>query len=307
MLNIGLIVLLSVDLILLTYGKFRFYYVAIKKMISTLQENLKKQRESKPEVSDILNVEHQEENVVQESIKKNDSWIKKILAFSLKVLVFIIGVSFALVIFLITIGITTSSIWGTILLAIYTNFIYAAVYLIGIKLFFFLVGFGTHKVFKVDKSVTQRVLIMDTIQFSMLALLLYFAAFGFPIQVLDMVIIPYTWGISFNNLASIMVPMIFFSLIVVNVLAVTYRIKNVFTKNRNKHKLFRLHQLLFIFIASCFLGILYITDINLSFMDEVRRTMYLQTLEVVKWIITSVFIPLFMFTLNNFKISKSIE
>lgn len=36
-------------------------------------------------------------------------------------------------------------------------------------------------------------------------------------------------------------------------------------------------------------------------MNDVERTMYLQTLEVIKWIVTSAFIPLFLYTLNNYK------
>jgi len=146
---------------------------------------------------------------------------------------------------------------------------------------------------------------MDAIQFSMLALLLYFAAFGYPIFVIDMVRIPFLWNITFNNILSILFPMFFFSIIVINLLAVAYRLKNAFTKNRNRHKLIRIHQLLFIFIASCYIGILYITDIDLSFMNDLERMMYLQTLEVAKWIITSVFIPLFLYTLNNFKKTTS--
>jgi hypothetical protein len=122
-----------------------------------------------------------------------------------------------------------------------------------------------------------------------------------------MVRIPYEWNIVFNNFASIMVPMMFFSMIIVNVLALAYRFKNIFTKDRNKHKLIRAHQLIFIFIAACFIGIVYITDIDLTFMSELERTMYLQTLEVVKWIVTSAFIPLFIYILNNYKKLKDIE
>ena len=39
-------------------------------------------------------------------------------------------------------------------------------------------------------------------------------------------------------------------------------------------------------------------------MNEIERTMYLQTLEVVKWVVTSVFIPLFIYMLNNHKNAK---
>lgn len=39
-------------------------------------------------------------------------------------------------------------------------------------------------------------------------------------------------------------------------------------------------------------------------MNETERTMYLQTLEVVKWVVTSVFIPLFIYMLNNHKNAK---
>ncbi len=96
-----------------------------------------------------------------------------------------------------------------------------------------------------------------------------------------------------NNVLSIVIPMLFYALVITNIFALFIRFKNIFTKDVNKHRVIRLHQLLFIFIASCFFGILYITDIDLSFMSEVERTMYLQTLEVIKWIVTSAFIPLF--------------
>lgn len=85
------------------------------------------------------------------------------------------------------------------------------------------------------------------------------------------------------------------------------RVNNLFTKNKEKQKIIRLHQLLFIFIASCFIGILYITDIDLGFMSDLERSMYFQTLEVVKWIVTSVFIPLFLYTLNNLKSKKTVS
>lgn len=232
-------------------------------------------------------------------LKKN--WFKKTISFIAKWLLITIVALFVIIIVLITLGIATSSIWGTILLAIYKNFVYATTFLIGVRLFFFFIGLAMHKMLKIDNSVTKRVLIMDTIQFSMLTLLLYFAAFGFPIKIIDMVTIPYEWDITFNNLLSIMFPMVFFSIVTVNIMAVLFRLKNGLTKDRNRHKIIRLHQLLFIFIASCFIGIIYITDINFSFMNELELTMYLQTLEVVKWIVTSAFIPLFIYSLNNFK------
>ncbi|MCF7930488.1 MAG: hypothetical protein K9L02_03145 [Acholeplasmataceae bacterium] len=299
MFSIGLVVLISLDLILLTYGKYKFYYSALKKTIEITKEKRKKKLESQPLI-DLTTNEIQEIEIIQVDTESKKGWIKKTFSFVLKWAAIIIVSILVLAIILITIGLTTASIWGTILLAIYKSFIYAASFLIGIKLFFFLLGLGTHKLFKVDKSVTQRVLIMDTIQFSMLAILLYFAAFGFPLQVTDMVTIPFDWNITFNNFASIMVPMVFFSLIIVNVLSLAYRLKNIITKDREKHKLIRLHQLLFIFIAACYVGILYITDIELDFMSELELTMYLETLEVVKWMITSVFIPLFIYTLNQF-------
>lgn len=303
MFSIGLVVLISLDLILLTYGKYKFYYSAIKKTIEITKEKRKKKLESKSLIDLPIN-EDQDAEIIQADTVSKKSWIKKAVLFVLKCLVIIIVSILVLAVILITIGLTTASIWGTILLAIYRSFIYAATFLIGIKLFFFLLGLGTHKLFKIDKSVTQRVLIMDTIQFSMLALLLYFAAFGFPINVIDMVKIPYEWNITFNNFVSIMVPMVFFSIIIVNILAIAYRLKNIRTKDRDKHKLLRLHQLLFIFIASCYIGILYITDLELGFMSELELTMYLETLEVIKWLVMSVFIPLFIYAINNYKKSK---
>ncbi len=173
----------------------------------------------------------------------------------------------------------------------------------------FLLGLGMLKLAKFDKERKQRILIMDAIQFTMLSLLIFLAAFGYALDVNSMIVIPFDWDITLNNLLSIIIPMVFYALLITNLFALVIRFKNIFTRDVKKHNVIRLHQLLFIFIASCFFGILYITDIDLSFMTELERTMYLQTLEVVKWIITSVFIPLFIYTLNNFKksINKTIK
>lgn len=91
---------------------------------------------------------------------------------------------------LLIFGIITSKIWVTILLAINTNFVYAAIFLIGIETVFFFMGYGTHKALSIDSSATKRALIMDTMQFSMLSILLYFAAFGYPLNVVDIVQVP---------------------------------------------------------------------------------------------------------------------
>lgn len=70
-------------------------------------------------------------------------------------------------------------------------------------------GYGPHKALSIDSSVTKRALIMDTMQFSMLSILLYFEAFGYPLNVLDIVQVPFQWDIVLNNLVSILLPMIF--------------------------------------------------------------------------------------------------
>jgi hypothetical protein len=295
-LSIGLVLLISIDLILLTYGKYKFYFSASKSMYITFKKNFEMQRALTSTTPIVENNSDSGDDII---LKKN--WFKKAFSFIAKWLVIIIVVLFVIIIVLITLGIATSSIWGTILLAIYKNFVYAATFLLGVRLFFFFIGLAMHKMLMIDNSVTKRVLIMDTIQFSMLILLLYFAAFGFPIMIIDMVTIPYEWDITFNNLLSIMFPMVFFSIVTVNIMAVLFRLKNGLTKDRNRHKIIRLHQLLFIFISFCYVGILYISDIDLTFINELERTMYLQTLEAVKWIVTSVFIPLFLYTLNNLR------
>jgi hypothetical protein len=185
---------------------------------------------------------------------------KKVIKFLLKCILIIIVVVIVLALVLLIFGIITSKIWVTILLAINANFVYAAIFLIGIETVLFFIGYGTHKALGIESSVTKRALIMDTMQFSMLSILLYFAAFGYPLNVVDIVQVPFQWDIVFNNLASILLPMIFFSIIIINLLSVMIRVNNMLTKDRDKHKLIRLHQLLFIFIASCFIGILYIMD-----------------------------------------------
>jgi hypothetical protein len=304
MFNIGLIALLSIDLLFLAYGKIKVYWVFSKNIIKKIREE-SKYTDNRLSDSDKKETVIDEDNSKRTSKYKLITWIKEAFIFIFKWLLVIVVIIFILALILAVIGIATSYIWGTILLAIYKNFVYASVFLISINTVFFVLGFGGHKALKIDKSVTQRALIMDIIQFSMLILLLFFAAFGYPINIIDIIITPYQWNIVLNNFVSILIPMLFFSTITINFLAVVFRIKNMLTKDRSKHWTIRIHQLLFIFIASGFIGILFLTDIDLSFMNDVERTMYFHTLEVVKWIVTSAFIPMFLYSLNNFKNSKS--
>lgn len=306
MLNIGLIVLISIDFMLLSIGKIIFYLHAFKvfsfkDFIQIIQNAVPDKNKKEEQIEDIT------DNVIEVDGKKRN-FLQKIwhgllqgLIFIFKLIGAIILIGLGLVLIVLSIGIPTASIWGTILIAIYFELLFAVLFLFAMRLINFLLGLGMLKLAKVDKKRTQRVLIMDAIQFSMLSLLIFLAAFGYPLDVYSMIVIPFEWNITINNLLSIIIPMLFYALLITNIFALVIRFKNILTKDINKHRIIRLHQLLFIFIASCFFGILYITDIDLSFMTVLERTMYLQTLEVVKWIITSVFIPLFIYTLNNFK------
>ncbi len=306
MLNIGLIVLISIDFLLLFIGKIIFYLHAFK--VFSFKDFIQKIQSAVP---DKIKNEEQEEDITDNAIEvdeKKRNILQKVWhvflqgsLFTLKLTGAIILICIAIAIIILSIAIPTASIWGTILIAIYFELLYAILFLFAMRLINFLLGLGMLKLAKVDKKRTQRILIMDAIQFTMLSLLIFLAAFGYPLDVESMIVIPFEWNITLNNLLSIVIPMLFYALLITNIFALAIRFKNIFTKDVNKHRIIRLHQLLFIFIASCFFGILYITDIDLSFMTELERTMYLQTLEVVKWIITSVFIPLFIYTLNNFK------
>lgn len=306
MLNIGLIILISIDFMLLFIGKITFYLHAFK--VFSFKDFIQKIQSAVPDKN---KKEELEEDITDNSIEaeeKQRNLLQKIwygflqgLLFVLKLIGAIILMGIALAIIILSIGIPTASIWGTILIAIYFKLLYAILFLFAMRLINFLLGLGMLKLAKVDKKRTQRILIMDAMQFTMLSLLIFLAAFGYPLDVYSMIVIPFDWNITLNNLLSIVIPMLFYALLITNIFALAIRFKNIFTKVVNKHRIIRLHQLLFIFIASCFFGILYITDIDLSFMTELERTMYLQTLEVVKWVITSVFIPVFIFTLNNFK------
>ena len=306
MLNIGLIILISIDFMLLFIGKIIFYLHAFKvfsfkdfiqKIQSAVPDKNKKEEKEVDIDDDVLEDDGKKRNLLQ---KVGHGFLKGLL-FVPKLIGAIILIGLGLAIIVISIGIPTASIWGTILIAIYFELLYAILFLFAMRLINFLLGIGMLKIAKVDKKRTQRILIMDAIQFTMLSLLIFLATFGYPLDVNSMILIPFEWNITLNNLLSIVIPMLFYALLITNLFALTVRFKNIFTKDVNKHRIIRLHQLLFIFIASCFFGILYITDIDLSFMTELERTMYLHTLEVVKWIITSVFIPLFIYTLNNFK------
>ncbi|QLY40158.1 hypothetical protein HF295_04490 [Hujiaoplasma nucleasis] len=311
MLNVGLIVLISIDFVLLFIGNVKFYLRVFK--ISSFKDFIQKIKNSVPEKNKKQELVEDLNEGTEETQEKKRSLLQRIwdcvldlLLFALNLIGAIILIGIGLAIIILCIGIPTASIWGTTLIAIYFGLLYAVLFLFAFKIIMFLLGFGLLRLAKVDKKRQQRILIMDAIQFSMLSLLVFLAAFGYPLEVNSMVLVPFEWDITLNNLLSIIIPMLFYALLITNIFALVIRIKNIFTKNTSNHKIIRLHQLLFIFIASCFFGILYITDYDLSFMTEIERTMYLQTLGVVKWIITSVFIPLFLYTINNFKKSTNI-
>jgi len=306
MLNNGLVILISIDFILLFIGKIVFYSRVFK--IFSFRDFIRKIQDNLPEkqtAEKLIESEYIDDTI---STNNDKSFFRKIwhsavvtFKFSFKLIGSIILIFFGLAIIVVSIGIPTASIWGTILIAINYSLVYAVVFLFLMKLLSFLFGLVLFKYAKVDKKRTQRVLIMDAIQFTMLSLLIYLAAFGYPMNVYNMIVSPFEWDIVLNNVLSIVIPMVFYALIITNVFALFIRFKNIITKDVKKHRVIRLHQLLFIFIGACFFGILYITDIDLSFMNDMERTMFLQTLEVIKWVITSVFIPLFLYTLNNYK------
>ena len=311
MLNIGLIVLLSIDFLLLFIGRIIFYLHTFK--VFNFRDFIEKIQDAIPSKNKNEDLVDNLNEAIDDIEEKKRTFIYSflhIIKYSVLFVLRLIGkftiIGFVIAIIILCIGIPTASIWGTILIAIHFGVLYAILFLFVMKFISFLLGLCLFKLAKVDKKRTQRVLIMDAIQFTMLSLLVFLVAFGYPVDMSNMIVIPFEWNIVLNNLLSIVIPMLFYALIITNIFALFIRFKNIFTKDINKHRIIRLHQLLFIFITSCFFGILYLTDIDFSFMNELERTMYLQTLEVVKWIVTSAFIPLFLYTLNNFKKTKTV-
>ena len=247
MLNIGLIILISIDFMLLFIGKIIFYLHAFKvfsfkdfiqKIQSAVPDKNKKEEKEVDIDDDVLEDDGKKRNLLQ---KVGHGFLKGLL-FVPKLIGAIILIGLGLAIIVISIGIPTASIWGTILIAIYFELLYAILFLFAMRLINFLLGIGMLKIAKVDKKRTQRILIMDAIQFTMLSLLIFLAAFGYPLDVYSMIVIPFEWDITLNNLLSIVIPMLFYALLITNLFALTVRFKNIFTKDVNKHRIIRLHR-----------------------------------------------------------------
>lgn len=198
MITILLTILLSINLIFLSYGRLRVYYASAMNCIKNFDKINNKTKQAS---INILGGEVQkQEDHLDEPKKEILQPTRKVIKFLLKWILVIIVVVIVLALVLLIFGIITSKIWVTILLAINTNFVYAAIFLIGIETVFFFLRYGTHKALSIDSTVTKRALIMDTMNFSMLTILLYFAAFGYPLNVVDIVQTPFQWNIVFNNL-----------------------------------------------------------------------------------------------------------
>lgn len=307
MLNIGIITLLVIDALLLTIGKFVFYYKAYKVIDFNLLFNRMKtimtpesEEEDSDDTDEIVEPSEKDKNIFAKCLQ----YLTKILLLILKLIVALLLIVLGILIIALCLAVTTASVWGTLLIGIYYSALYAIIFLFGLRILYFLLGYWMFKKTGVPRERTQRVLIMDVIQFTMLSILIFFVLFDYNVEFVNVVTSSFQWSIGLNNLASIGLPMVFYALIFTNILALFVRFGNIMTKDYNKHKILRLHQILLIFIGSCYFGILYITDMELSFMNDLQRGMYLQTLEVVKWIVTSVFIPLFLYTLNNYKKPK---
>lgn len=194
MINTFLITLLSISLLLLSYGKLKVYYVFIVNFVKNLKES--KEKSNNP-MKLIETDENDKTDITDEVNKGLFQKIKRVVFNIIKVLLLLIVASLLFAVAIAIFGVVTSKVWVTILLAIYTNFVYTASFLIAINLLFFLIGLGIHKKMKIDDRVTKRALIMDTMQFSMFSLLLYFAAFGYPINIVDIVQVPFHWNITF--------------------------------------------------------------------------------------------------------------
>lgn len=289
-----LIILISIDFLLLFIGKIKLY-MSVYKVVS-FKDLVNRINEALPESKN--------EDKVKPEWKDRTPWGKILFVLLLPFkLLFGLGVGIFLVVIGIAIGlgIPTASIWGTIWLGSSVGMIWAVIFLIGLNSIYLLLGLWMLTASRVNKDSIKRVLIMDVIKFSMLIITLYLVGFDFNLSIQNLTTVPYQWDITLNNLASILLPMIFYAVLFTNVFALGVRFKNILTKNREKHSNIRLHQVIFIFISACYIGILLITDIDHSFMTEAQRNMYFETLEVIKWIVASVFIPLFIYTLGNFK------
>lgn len=289
-----LIIIIAIDFILLFVGKIVFYLKAFK--VVNLRDLLNRVNEALPD----LNKEG------KERIKwKDKNWWRKILAilflpfqvtFILFVSLFLIGLGL-----FVGVGIPTAGIWGTIWIGSSAGLSWAVIFLIIMNVIYFFSGLGMVKASRVDNKTIKKVLINDVIKFAMYSLALYYIGFDYNLSIQNLIQTPFGWNIVINNVVSIGIPMIFYALLFTNIFALGVRFKNIATKNPDRHSIIRLHQVLFIFISACFIGILIITDVDYSFMSVLERSMYFETLEVVKWIVTSVFIPLFLFTLSSHK------
>lgn len=295
--KIVILILIVTDFLLLSIGKIIFYYhvfktISFKDLMERFKEAFPEKEATKPKVP-----------------WKDKSVFKKVLfilqyPFRWLFAVVVLGVMFGLAI-VIGIGIPTAGIWGAFWIGSVANISWAISFLIVMNVFYLLGGLGLLTSAKTDKNSIKRVLIMDVTKLCMLLLVQYYFGFKYSIGIQNLIETPFYWNITMNNLLSILLPMVFYATVITNTFALVVRFKNIFTKDREKHSTIKLHQIMFIFISSCYLGILIITDIDFSFMTDLERTMYFETLEVVKWIVTSVFIPLFLYLLNNVK--KSVE
>jgi hypothetical protein len=116
--------------------------------------------------------------------------------------------------------------------------------------------------------------------------------------------IEYIYGMNslFNNALTVIYPAIFFSIVITNIFLIFKRIKVILNKDLSKYKPTTFKQILATFIASSFIGLFYLNELDLSFVTDMDSVTEARNLFLV--IITAVFLPTFFSILQDEKQKK---
>ena len=142
-------------------------------------------------------------------------------------------------------------------------------------------------------TITEGVIIKEVIIVSTIIYGVILVIFGFNFTIYEVMEATYLKAAFFRNTFTILVPILSVSSVITNVYLILNGIFDFITiKTKDTVWRTKMIDLILIFIAASFLGILYITETNFLFITAEEFPSFLETLSVFKILLSSILIPL---------------
>lgn len=217
--------------------------------------------------------------------------LNKIQSFIVAIITFIFGVVFViLLIALVTIVIWLPVVVGIIYTWRFGILIFLSIMILVSILWTTLILYNKEKIHDSQEAVVRETLML--LFWFQSGFLIYFLGEGNLMRMMEFI---YSNAYFFNNTFTILFPIILLSSLILNLYLYIQDLRIKFIKN--SIWIVKRKDLILIFIISSFVGILYITEIDRSFINDVEKFYKIQ--DIIMVFLTAILIPLVFNKINN--------